>query len=148
MSHVLATAGNLTITSNASITRLPEDEETDGLPNSWWSQYGITGTDRVSSADPDNDGFTNAQENALGTDPTSAASRFAANSPERTGDSITISWSSVSGKTYQLQSKSNLTDQWADVGDPVPAAIEGATTSQTLPASGTKHFYRVRLVVP
>jgi hypothetical protein len=144
MSHVIATSGNQTVTANSSITRLPADDLTDGLSNSWWSQYGITGTDRVASADPDRDGFTNAQEHALGTDPTSASSRFAANSPERDGSNITISWSAVSGKTYRVQAKSDLSAEWADASGPVTA--NGPTASQTLPVSGTKHFYRIRLV--
>jgi hypothetical protein len=142
MTHTIATTGNQTITQNSSITRV---SDTDGLPNSWWNQFNLAGPDRNANADHDNDGFTNAQEHALGTDPTSAASRFAAHSPERNGNNIIITWSSVSGKTYQVQSKSDLSGQWNDVGAPVIA--NGSTaSSQPLPTSGTKHFYRVRLV--
>ena len=144
MSHVVATSGNQTVTANSSITRLPADDLTDGFPNSWWSQYFQNPADWVSSADPDNDGFTNAQENALGTDPANAASRFAAQAPERNGNEITISWSSVPDKIYRIQSKSDLTETWNDVGTQFTA--NGTTSSQTLPVSGTKHFYRVRLV--
>jgi len=146
MTHTIATTGNQTISSNSSITRLAEDTATDGLPNSWWSQYGITGTDRVASADPDRDGFTNAQEQALGTDPSSAASRFAANSPERNGNNITINWSSVSGKTYRVQSKSDLSAPWVDVGNAFTANSTNGTQTIPIPDGAMKHFYRIRLV--
>jgi hypothetical protein len=147
MTHSIATTGSETITENATITRTDAGgDSTGGLPNSWWSQYFQNPADWVADADPDGDGFTNAQEHALGTDPTNPASRFAAQSPERNGNDITIRWSSVPGKTYQVESKSDLTGTWQDVGSEVTA--EEATTSQTLPVSGDKHFYRVRLVAP
>ena len=144
MTHTVGTTGNQTITQNSSITRIA-DSNTDGLPNSWWSGYNVTEVNRVASADIDNDGFTNAQEHALGTDPTSAASRFTAQPPERSGGNMTITWSAVSGKTYQVQSKSNLTDAWADVGEPFTANGTTGTRTIPIPDGATKHFYRIRL---
>ncbi|MFZ4588371.1 MAG: choice-of-anchor D domain-containing protein, partial [Terrimicrobiaceae bacterium] len=66
----LAQSGNTS--ESITITRQNVDA-TDGLPNSWWAQYGITGSDRVASADTDSDGLTNAEEFALGSDPVNAA---------------------------------------------------------------------------
>jgi hypothetical protein len=145
MTHTIATTGNQTITQNSSITRIA-DSNTDGIPNSWWSGYNITEGNRVASADPDADGFTNAQEHALGTDPTSAASRFSAQAPERNGNSVTINWSSVAGKRYQVQAKADLVDAWADVGSAFTANGTTGTQSVTIPSGSTKHFFRVRLL--
>ncbi|MBU6181306.1 MAG: hypothetical protein KGR46_00645 [Verrucomicrobia bacterium] len=145
MTHTVATTGNQTITQNSSITRIA-DSNTDGLPNSWWSGYNITELNRVASADPDADGFTNAQEHALGTDPTSAASRFSAQAPERNGNSVTLNWSAVAGKRYQVQAKADLTDAWSDVGSAFTANGPTGTQSVTIPSGSTKHFFRVRLV--
>jgi hypothetical protein len=145
MSHTIATTGNQTITQNSSITRVTE-LNTDGLPNTWWSSHNFSTGNRVASADPDADGFTNAQEHALGTDPTSAASRFMAHAPERNGNSVTVNWSTVSGKTYQVQSKADLSAPWVDVG--LPFTANGTTGSQSIPIpdGATKHFFRIRLV--
>ncbi|MBU6181305.1 MAG: hypothetical protein KGR46_00640 [Verrucomicrobia bacterium] len=145
MTHTIATTGNQTITQNSSITRVTE-LNTDGLPNTWWSSHNFSTGNRVASADPDADGFTNAQEHALGTDPTSAASRFMAHAPERNGNSVTVNWSTVSGKTYRVQSKADLSAPWVDVG--LPFTANGTTGSQSIPIpdGATKHFFRIRLV--
>ena len=145
MTHTIDTTGNQTITQNSSITRI-SGSNTDGLPNSWWSNYGIAEGNRVASADPDADGFTNAQEHALGTDPTSAASRFSAEVASRSGNSVTINWSSVAGKRYQVQAKADLADSWSDVGSAFTANGTTGTQSVTIPSGSTKHFFRVRLV--
>jgi hypothetical protein len=145
MSHTIATSGNQTITQNSSITRLAVSELQDGLPIAWWSLHGISGSDRVGLLDHDKDGFTNAQEHALGTEPNNSASRFAAHSPERNGNSVTINWSAVAGKTYQVQSKSSLADAWTDVGQPITANATTGSHAVTIPSDSTKHFFRVRL---
>jgi hypothetical protein len=146
MTHTVATTGNQTITANRTITRLADGDLTDTLPNTWWSQYGITGTARVADADHDKDGFTNAQEHALGTDPSSAASRFMVHPPERNGSNITINWPAVSGKTYRIQSKSDLTATWEDVGSAFTANSTNGTQTIPIPDGATKQFYRIRLV--
>jgi hypothetical protein len=144
MSHTIAGTGSGTATTTALVTRTSEGV-TDGIPDSWWSQYGITGGDRVASNDPDGDGFTNAQEYSLGTDPTDRASVFRITSVNNSGGTSTVEWSSVSGKIYRLQAKAALSDSWADVETEVAAT--GASSSATHSAS-SQHFYRVRLVTP
>ena len=63
-----------TATNAPAVTR-STGSLTDGLPDAWWDQHDISPENRVASADPDGDGFTNAEEYALGTDPTQPASR-------------------------------------------------------------------------
>jgi hypothetical protein len=145
MTHTVATTGNQTITQNSTITQVA-DTNTDGLPNTWWSQYNLTNSARVADADHDKDGFTNAQEHALGTDPTSAASRFMAHTPERTGNNVTINWPAVSGKTYRVQAKSDLTSPWVDVGSAFTANSTNGTQTIPIPEGASKQFYRIRLV--
>lgn len=50
--------------------------ETDGIPNSWWDRYGITGTNRVASANPDGDAEDNHNEYVADTNPTDPGSVF------------------------------------------------------------------------
>lgn len=57
-------------------------------------------------------------------------------------DEITISWTSASGESYQLESSSNLT-KWTPVGNPV-AATGGETSATAAVDSSDRSFYRVR----
>jgi len=143
MSHTIQTASSGTAAATATVTKSSDPNSTDGLPNSWWGLYFPNQADWVAANDPDTDCFNNAQENALGTDPTDRASAFRITSVNNTGGTSTVEWSSVLGKKYQLQAKAGLSDNWADVGSEVTAA--GASASATHTASG-QHFYRVRLL--
>jgi len=143
MTHTRQVADSGTVSINAPALTFGGSAQTDGLPNSWWSTYFENPSDWVAGNDADGDGFTNAQEYALGTDPTSHASAFRITSVNNNGGTSTVEWSSVSGKKYRLQSKANLSDDWADAGSEVTA--DGATSSATHTA-WDRHFYRVRLV--
>jgi hypothetical protein len=146
MTHSALTAGTDSTTANATVTRT--SLLTDGLPNTWWEQYSIAGENRASAADLDRDGFSNAQEYALGTDPTSAASRFRVTSITREGTDVTVTWAAVNGKAYRLESAESLTSpDWQPVGaSDVTAGSSSASETHT--TSGAAHFYRVRLVTP
>lgn len=62
------------------------------------------------------------------------------------GGNVTIDWTSVYGRMYQLQSKENLggASSWGNVGSPVMAV--GEDTSMTVPVGGAQSFYRVMLM--
>ena len=70
--------GALTLTQTGSTTETftiarQTENTTDGLPDSWWVQYFGTTTGASASADSDSDGLTNAEEYALGGNPTDSA---------------------------------------------------------------------------
>jgi hypothetical protein len=62
------------------------------------------------------------------------------------GGNFTIGWSSVYGRSYQVQSKSSLdsTVPWGNVGSPVMAM--GGDMSMTAPMGGNQSFFRVLLL--
>ena len=97
------------------------------------------------NGDEDGDGMTNAQEDAAGTNPFDPNSVFRVTNIARPDSShVTVTWSSVSGKVYVLQSASAPGGTYTDVtGSQLTAS--GATTSETIAASGPPAFYRVRL---
>lgn len=99
------------------------------------------------TADPDGDGFTNEQELAAGTDPTSRASalRLSNFSRAANGSTFTLGWVSVPGKTYQVQTSPNLSS-WTDAGSPVTASATSSSTTVSITGSPQRFFYRVRLV--
>ena len=97
------------------------------------------------SPDTDDDGFSDGDEVALGTDPLSANSKLSIQSITIEADSsISIVWSSVPGRTYAVEASENLID-WTSI-DTVNAS-EGTTTvySDIDENQEIQQFYRVRL---
>jgi hypothetical protein len=120
---------------------------TQGIPDSWWSQYFGTTSGVSASADSDGDGFTHLQEYALGTNPMDSSSTFKVKTIERNGNELTITWSSVSGKKYQLQATTQLnSSSWQDVGEILTANSGLSTKTVTVPADAASYFVRVNLV--
>jgi hypothetical protein len=141
--HQLLDAG--TITTTASV--LSYSGTTDGIDNSWWSLYGIAEENRLATLDPDGDGFTNLQESALGTNPMDSFSTFKVKTIERNGNSLTITWSSVSGKKYQVQAATQLNpSSWQDVWEVLTASSGLSTKTVPVPADASVYFVRVNLV--
>lgn len=144
MSHSILTTSDATASVTSVIAKT--SELTDGLPNTWWDQYGITGGDRVAANDNDRDGFSNAQEHALGTDPTDSKSRFQVTSITRDGNDTSVEWSSVNGKKYRLYASPSLAAQdWQPVGSGDKTA-NGNSTSDTHTSSTNSYYYKVQLV--
>jgi hypothetical protein len=120
----------------------------DGIPDYWALQYGFNPLDpSVANADPDGDGLSNLQEFMAGTDPTSSTSIMRITSITRAGNVNTITWDSVNGKTYHLQSTDTLTGPFIDVGGPDITA-SGPSTFTTDTTAVVGRFYRVHLVTP
>lgn len=144
MSHSILTTGGATATANAVVTKT--SELTDGLPNTWWDQYGITGGDRVAANDPDGDGFSNKDEHDLGTNPSDPSSRFQVTSVTRSGNDTLVEWSSVAGKKYRLHASPSLTSpDWQPAGSGDKTAA-GNKESDTHTAGTNSYFYKVKLV--
>jgi hypothetical protein len=66
---------------------------------------------------------------------------------KRAGQTVDMSWNSLLGLAYQVQSTTNLLHaQWVDLGSPITADGSTVTTSETI-AAGIEQFYRVVLLV-
>jgi hypothetical protein len=145
MTHTRQLSDAGTITAAASV--LSYSGTTDGIDNSWWALYGIGEGNRVATLDPDGDGFTHLQESALGTNPMDSSSTFNVKTIERNGNSLTITWSSVSEKKYQVQAATQLNpSSWQDVGEVLTANSGLSTKTVTVPADASPYFVRVNLV--
>ena len=121
------------------------------------AKYGLTGADASPGADPDSDGYTNAQEFAFGMDPTKADSVpfLVATS----SDKITVTWTRRKNPliTYAVQSSPALNGasaQWETV-TPAPSVqkindvgTEYERIQVQIPMSGTTRFYRVESSLP
>ena len=97
------------------------------------------------SADEDGDGATNASEANAGSNPLDANSLFKVTSVISNGVStVQITWASVPGKTYVVQSTASLHGTFTDLSGIIPASA-GATTSYSDTSAGSPaKFYRVR----
>jgi hypothetical protein len=78
------------------------------------------------------------------TPPTAVGPNPVTLSAQLAGGNLEISFASQSGRTYQLLSATNLTDNpivWAPEGSPIPGT--GDTLSKTVPTDGSLKFFRV-----
>jgi hypothetical protein len=91
------------------------------------------------------DGRTNYEEYLAGTDPQNPNSRLTiASFAPLPGGCLTLTWDTVSGKTYTVQRSSTLTpNQWTTLQTNI--AGDGSTKSftDTNPGSATRLFYRI-----
>ncbi|MDB6041283.1 MAG: hypothetical protein JWM99_5124, partial [Verrucomicrobiales bacterium] len=142
---VIALLGIFAETSTVAATSA-NDPDADGLTT---SQETALGTN-PSLFDTDGDGMSDGDEARAGTDPRSASSVFRIlGAPKRTANGWEISWSSVPGKSYQLQRLvgdviplANI--QWIDI-QPVTASA-AASIAVDNNSAGVTRFYRVVLV--
>ena len=124
------------------------DDDGDGLPNSWETYHGLdpnddgnVDPDQGAGGDPDSDGTTNLEEYKARSHPTLSLT------PELTiallaPDELQLTWSSAPGAIYQVQFSENLAGAWTDVG--LPLAGTGKNLSAiftTLPTP--RKFFRI-----
>ncbi len=115
----------------------------------WLQQYGLSTNGSADFADPDHDGVNNWQEWRAGTDPTNPNSvlRVLGAVPSLARTNVTVSWSSVSNRSYYVQRANVL-----GIAGPTPFSIlqsnitglPGTTswTDTNAPTPGPA-FYRV-----
>jgi hypothetical protein len=93
-----------------------EDQNFDGLPDDWQSNYwsGNPASYPAVFLDSDGDGASNVDEFLAGTDPTDATSVLKL-TIVRDGVSIWLRWNSMPGQLYQVQISTDM-KSWANVG--------------------------------
>ncbi|HEY5913715.1 MAG TPA: lamin tail domain-containing protein [Verrucomicrobiae bacterium] len=128
----------------------PLDTNGDGLPDAWQIQYfgSITAPQAAPGADPDNDGFNNAQEFLAGTNPTLATSYLKIDSVQPGGTARNVAFTAVAGRTYTVLFKDDLNEAvWLKLADvPAQSASGPISIPDTTAANTRVRFYR--LVTP
>jgi protein-disulfide isomerase/uncharacterized membrane protein len=123
---------------------VPDDSDGDGLLDVWEITYfgSISDPRAQAGVDADGDGFTNISEQTAGTSPIDSKSRLVITSlslSETLG--FTITWQSISNKTYTVQSSSNVAS-WTNVAS--VSAISSSTNWTDSSVTGSKKFYRIK----
>ncbi len=96
------------------------------------------------NGDDDGDGMDNAAEDVAGTNPFDPKSIFKVmNITRPDANTVSVTWSSVSGKHYQLESAPAPNGTYVSIGNQITA--NGSTTNESVTAT-TPAFYHVRVV--
>ncbi len=117
----------------------------DGIPDSWRLRYfgTIYNYLSVSNADADGDGMNNWQEYVAGTDPTDPKSCLPLTAAQAQSQTRSITWPSVTGKTYIIQRSTLLfPPHWTSVSTNTGT---GTTMEFDDATGGNTYFYRVQV---
>ena len=124
-----------------SPSRPPQGLAIDNLALTFLADTDLDGIPDLTDPDDDNDGQSDADELAFGTDPLSAASRFM---PvlERDAQGLTLAFPGTAGVTYTVESSESLRhDDWQPLSTHTG---EGAPIEVPLPSAGQRRFFRVK----
>ncbi|VGO13448.1 hypothetical protein PDESU_02005 [Pontiella desulfatans] len=118
------------------------DVDNDGLPDEWEASelltFALDGT-----ADTDQDGFTNAEEQANGTDPLMPESITIDRDLHPANGTLRLSWFGVPGESFIVEKTTNLiSGAW--VADQIVYTDDGFDAEVNLPTSTDKAFFRVK----
>lgn len=126
------------------------DTDGDGMPDAWEVAHGLDPQVAAdANLDRDGDGMTNFQEWLAGTSASDPGSAFRA-SAAKSGSNLSLTWASVPGKRYLIQTSPDLVS-WATLesaGQPVVVEAGAAATTSTvipIPNAG-RGFVRVQVV--
>ncbi len=122
-------------------------DDEDRISESGETNNAFTTTFSVASAlDTDGDGHDDSMENAAGTDRLDPDSvlKFVSQSLDG-ANQITLTWASVSNKTYRIAFKGELSELvWSDLTGPIRATNSTTSWSTNLPATINPLFFKVR----
>ena len=109
----------------------------------------LTNTFLSPAADQDGDGMINSAEEIAGTNPMNPQSVFQVSQLQPGTGTMTLTWQSAPGKTYQVQWTENLSSaSFSALQSAMVSASAGSTTSWTDPNPGSsRRFYKV-IVIP
>lgn len=132
-----------------SLSLVITDADGDGLPADWETANGLDDDDATgdngASGDPDEDGLSNSIEWLVGLNPQLVDnSNYPQLAISRIGGGVRLSFPTLGGRVYQLQSSETL-NGWTNFGAPQTTAANATPGTLTIDdTSGLpKRFYRM-----
>lgn len=126
-----------------------DDIDSDELPDKWETQYfnSITNSTGNVSDDWDHDFFPDRSEFGAGTDPARSDSLLQMHSLAAVGaDGFELTWSSVTGKSYQVQQTTTLAAGWTNLQSNILATPPLNTYTATVERTASR-FFRIQVNV-
>jgi hypothetical protein len=131
------------------------DTDHDGMPDWWEDKFGLNKSDSADATlDADGDGASNLNEFLAGTKPNDPASVFRIVTLQPEAGSLRITWSTVGGKSYRLQTNApgadgGVTSNFVDFSPLIAMPDAGEATTNFVDAgvitNAANRYYRVRL---
>lgn len=125
------------------------DTDADGLPNWWEDQFGLSKNNAADATlDLDGDGASNLNELLAGTRPNDAVSIFRITALQPEAGDLRITWTTVGGKSYVVQTNGDASGGFADSSPRISASGAGESVTNVVVPNGTangRRYYRVRL---
>lgn len=110
----------------------------DGMSDVWQTLHNAQNF--LPHEDSDHDGLSNHEESLAGTNPFSPESKLGLSIPRRITNPITVSWSSILGKNYQLYSSPDL-ENWTPIGSIISG--DGSIQSLEVSPSSNRQFWQL-----
>jgi uncharacterized repeat protein (TIGR01451 family) len=153
MSNYFAVSASLPdpVTANNSVAftnYLSADNDRDGMADTWELANGFDPSDPSDALlDADGDGQSNRNEYLAGTNPHDSTSALRITGFRSNGNSLSLTFSSVIGKSYVVERATALgSATWIAVGAPVTGTGGDTLVPISPPGGFGSGFYRVRLV--
>ena len=111
----------------------------------WLQQYGLPINGSTDYADPDGDGMNNWQEWRADTVPNNASSALRMLSSTGNASGVSVSWQSVSTRSYWVERATNLTMRpaFSTIATNIPGQAGTTTYADTNAVGSGPFFYRV-----
>lgn len=149
--HANDSSANGPIATIALNVVAPPDINSNGLPDSWENEFGVTDP----NADDDGDGQSNLAEYLANTDPTDASSSLKILSANyQTNGTFSFTWRSAGNTRYRVQYADAGSTNFVDIVRPIQVETDPATDSvpstqtfiDTTPSAPGPRFYRVKVI--
>ncbi len=144
--QVTVSDGNSSSTQSVSFGLYPlTDTDSDGMTDAWESLYSLDmNSSADASLDADGDGRSNLQEFTAGTNPRDSQSSFRVLSIVKSPTQVTLTFTSVLGKTYTVEYSDDLSSGlWTPLQSGISAQGGVTTYYSSSPQTGSMRFYRI-----
>lgn len=152
--HLTNAAGFILFSFISSSNRSADiDNDSDGIPDSWETTYGLDVSSSNADTDSDGDGFSDFAEYVSGTSPIDRDDYFS-HSGAYHNNQFALQFETKTGRTYTLSVSTDLSQwhEWATVsGDDLEHTLEFNASSHNiseLSANSGSYFFKIEIETP